>query len=215
MNTDQPADTGASLHIQALVQRCATRRRFRRGALLIQQGDSGDSLYVVLSGRLRAFVADAHGKELTLGQYGALDYVGEMSLDGGTRSAHVEALEATECAVVQRAELLAYIADHPEFALVLLSRVIRRARMATDSARNLALLDVYGRLSRLLTAMAEPPDARGWRRLREPVTHQMLAQHLACSREMVSRLLKDLSTGGYIEVRERWIHLCKPLPARW
>jgi CRP/FNR family cyclic AMP-dependent transcriptional regulator len=63
--------------------------------------------------------------------------------------------------------------------------------------------------------MAEPPDARGWRRLREPVTHQMLAQHLACSREMVSRLLKDLTRGGYIEVRDRWIHLCKPLPARW
>lgn len=204
----------ASPHIEALAAQ-GVSRRYRRGALIIQEGETGDSLYIVQQGKLRAFLADGHGKELTLGVYGPLEYVGEMSLDGGPRSANVEALEPSTCAVITRQVLLDYIAAHPEFALEMMARLIRRARMATESARSVALIDVYGRLVRLLNQMALEPDAQGARRLNERVTHQQLAQHLACSREMVSRLLKDLETGGYIDVRERWIWLLKPLPARW
>ncbi|WP_066270134.1 Crp/Fnr family transcriptional regulator [Hydrogenophaga palleronii] len=206
-----PPDTH---HIEALAD-LGTPRRYRRGALLIQEGETGDTLYIVLQGRLRAFVSDNQGRELTLGMYGPLEYVGEMSLDGGPRSANVEATEASTCAVVTRATLLEYIATHPEFALELMARLIRRARLATDSARSVALIDVYGRLVRLLNTMAHPPDSQGRRALKERLTHQQMAQHLACSREMVSRLLKDLETGGYITVRERWIVLNKPLPAKW
>lgn len=201
-------------HIEALAA-LGVPRRYRRGALLIQEGELGDTLYIVLQGRLRAFLSDESGKELTLGIYGPLEYVGEMSLDGGPRSANVEALETSLCAVVTRETLLAYIAAHPEFALELMGRLIRRARLATESARSVALIDVYGRLVRLLNLMAGEPDAQGERVLRERITHQAMAQHLACSREMVSRLMRDLETGGYIEVRERWIWLLKALPARW
>lgn len=191
------------------------QRHYRRGALLIQEGELGDTIYIVQQGRLRAFLGDDQGKELTLGLYGPLEYVGEMSLDGGPRSANVEAVEASVCSVVSRATLLAYIAEHPEFALELMGRLIRRARLATESARSVALIDVYGRLVRLLTQLAGEPDVNGERVLQERMTHQTMAQHLACSREMVSRLLRDLETGGYIAVRERWIWLLKPLPARW
>lgn len=212
MSDTLPPET--SPHIEALAAQ-GVSRRYRRGALIIQEGETGDSLYIVQQGKLRAFLADGHGKELTLGVYGPLEYVGEMSLDGGPRSANVEALEPSNCAVITRQVLLDYIAAHPEFALEMMARLIRRARMATESARSVALIDVYGRLVRLLNQMALEPDAQGARRLNERVTHQQLAQHLACSREMVSRLLKDLETGGYIDVRERWIWLLKPLPARW
>jgi len=191
------------------------QRRYRRGTLLIQEGETGDTLYIVLQGRLRAFLSDNNGRELTLGLYGPLEYVGEMSLDGGPRSANVEAAEPSVCAVVTRITLLAYIAEHPEFALELMARLIRRARLATESARSVALIDVYGRLVRLLNSMAQLPNEQGERALKERLTHQQMAQHLACSREMVSRLLKDLETGGYIAVRERWIWLLKALPARW
>ncbi|WP_372658222.1 Crp/Fnr family transcriptional regulator, partial [Hydrogenophaga sp.] len=143
--TDQPHPH----HIEALAA-LGVPRRYRRGTLLIQEGESGDTLYIVLQGRLRAFLTDENGKELTLGSYGPLEYVGEMSLDGGPRSAHVEAVEASTCSVVGRETLLAYIAEQPEFALELLARVIRRARLATESARNVALIDVYGRLVLLL-----------------------------------------------------------------
>ncbi|MBW8468316.1 MAG: Crp/Fnr family transcriptional regulator [Thiobacillus sp.] len=209
-----PPDADPDTHIEALAAQ-GVQRRYRRGALLIQEGDTGDTLYIVLQGRLRAFLADDSGKELTLGTYGPLEYVGEMSLDGGPRSANVEAAEASTCSVISRATLLAYIAAHPEFALVLMARLIRRARLATESARSVALIDVYGRLVRLLNQMAQAPDPHGERMLGERITHQAMAQHLACSREMVSRLLKDLESGGYIAVRERWIWLLKTLPARW
>lgn len=201
-------------HIEALAA-LGVSRRYRRGALLIQEGETGDTLYIVQQGRLRAFVSDNQGRELTLGMYGPLEYVGEMSLDGGPRSANVEAADSSICSVVSRTVLLDYIAAHPEFALELMARLIRRARLATESARSVALIDVYGRLVRLLNDLAVEPDENGERPLSERLTHQQIAQHLACSREMVSRLLKDLETGGYIAVRERWIVLCRPLPARW
>lgn len=208
------ANAEPSSHVQTLAS-MGVQRRYRSGALLIQEGETGDTIYIVLQGRLRAFLGDGNGKELTLGFYGPNEYVGEMALDGGPRSANVEAVEATTCSVISRAVLLAYIAQQPEFALELMARLIRRARLATQSAGSVALIDVYGRLVRLLNQLSEPPDATGARRLGERLTHQQMAQHLACSREMVSRLLKDLETGGYIAVRERWIWLLKPLPARW
>lgn len=201
-------------HIKALAA-LGTQRRYRRGALLIQEGEAGDTIYIVLQGRLRAFLADNANKELTLGVYGPLEYVGEMSLDGGLRSANVKALEATTCSVISREVLLSYISAQPEFALELIGRLIRRARVATESARSVALIDVYGRLVRLLNQLATEQGPDGERRLVERMTHHSMAQHLACSREMVSRLMRDLETGGYIAVRDRWITLLKPLPARW
>ena len=191
------------------------QRSFRKNQLLIQEGDVGDTLYIVLSGRLRAFAADARGKEITLGIYSAGEYVGEMSLDGGPRSANVETLEPTVCAVVSRTVLLAHIAKRPEFALHMMARLIRRARLATDSARSLALIDVYGRMSHLLDQLAGPAQTDGSRAITERMTHQHIASHLACSREMVSRLLRDLQAGGYVEMRARRLVLVKALPLRW
>ena len=212
-DTLPPLDV-ASPHVTALARRGADRR-YRRGVLIIQEGDRGDTLFIVRSGRLRAFVSEANGKELTLGVYGPGEYVGEMSLDGGPRSASVEAAELTLCSVVAREDLLGYIAEQPAFALEMMARLIRRARLATDNARSMALVDVYGRLTRLLDQLALPPDAQGHRPVVDRITHQQIANHLACSREMVSRLLKDLETGGYLALRERRLVLLKSLPVRW
>ena len=189
-------------------------RRYRKGTLLIQEGDQGDTLFIILSGRLRAFSAGDNDREITYGAYGAGEYIGEMSLDGGPRSASVITLEASVCAVVARRTLERYIAEHPGFAFELLSKVIRRARVATLNARQLALNDVYGRLKLLLGALAMPqPD--GTLRVAERLTHQEISNRLGCSREMVSRLMKDLERGGYVAVQDARIVLCKPLPQRW
>ncbi len=190
------------------------QRRYRTHAVLIEEGDRGDSIYIVLSGRLRAFVSDARGREVTLGLHGPGEYVGEMSLDGGPRSASVQAVEPSVCAVVTRETMLRHIAAEPEFALGLIVRLIRRARLATESARSMALLDVYSRLRRLLEERAAPqPD--GTRHVAERLTHQAIASEIGCSREMVSRLLKDLETGGYLELRQRTFVLLRALPSRW
>ncbi len=190
-------------------------RRYPARTLLIQEGDQGDNIYIVLSGRLRVFSSDNRGKEITLGVYGAAEYVGEMSLDGGPRSASVETLEPTACSVVTRQLLREHIAAQPDFAFDLIARLIRRARLATESARSLALIDVYGRMTRLLDELASEPLPDGARRVPLRITHQEIANRVVCSREMVSRLLKDLEQGGYLSLQERRMVLHKRLPARW
>ena len=190
------------------------RRRWRRGSMLIQEGELGDTLFIVTSGSVRVFSSDPSGKEVTLGMYGVGEYVGEMSLDGGPRAASVMAAEPTECSVVSREILMAFMAQHPEFAMTLITRLIRRARLATDSARTMALLDVYGRLTRLLNQLAVPQADGTWL-VADRMTHLELSRHLACSREMVSRLMKDLENGGFVAPQGHSLLLLKPLPTRW
>ena len=189
-------------------------RRFRKGSLIILEGDVGDTLFIIQSGRLRAFSADDRDREITLGVYGPGDYVGEMALDGGPRSATVEALETSVCSVVTRAVLRSFIAQEPDFAFELMTRLIQRARLATESARTMALIDVYGRLTRLLDRLAVP-QSDGTRAVTDRLTQQEIANHIACSREMVSRLLKDLEAGGYVALKDKRLVLLKELPARW
>ena len=189
-------------------------KRYRKGHRLIQEGDHGDTLFIILSGRVRVFGSDDQDREITYGTYGAGDYLGEIILDGGPRSASVITLEPTECALVTRQTLLQHISEHPEFAFDLLAKVIGLARAATLSTKQLALEDVYARLVSLLNELAVPqPD--GTRLIAERLTHQAMANRLGCSREMVSRLMKDLEGGGYLRVEARQCFLERALPMRW
>lgn len=202
--------------LRALAERGVVRR-YRRGTIVIDEGDTGDTLFVVLTGRLRVFSSGGDGardREVTFNVHGPGECVGEMSLDGGPRSASVITVEPSTCSVITRATLREQIARDPDLALLLISRVIRRARLATESARGMATLDVYGRLVRRLEALAVD-DGTGRRRVPERTTHAMLASEIGCSREMVSRLLKDLTGGGYVAVEDRRLVLLKALPRSW
>ncbi|HEY4067448.1 MAG TPA: Crp/Fnr family transcriptional regulator [Burkholderiaceae bacterium] len=199
--------------LRALAER-GVAKSFRKGQRLIDEGDTDDALYIITKGRVRVFGSSAAGREITYGTYDAGEYIGEMSLDGGPRSASVEALVPVTCVQVTRQTLLRHIAQHPEFALELLTKVIRRARSTTLSAKQLALNDAYGRLVLLLNSLAEPPQPDGARLITERLTHQGMANRLGCSREMVSRLMKDLEVGGYVRT-DGGITLTGPLPTRW
>jgi CRP/FNR family cyclic AMP-dependent transcriptional regulator len=203
--------------LRALAERGVVRR-YRRGTILIEEGDRGDTLYVVLAGRLRVFSAGGDGareREITFNVHGPGECVGEMSLDGGPRSASVVTLEPATCSMVTRTTLREQIARDPDLALGLIARVIRRARLATESARGMATLDVYGRLVRRLEALAADAGT-GVRRVPDRMTHAALASEIGCSREMVSRLMKDLASGGYLALDDaRRIVLLKPLPRSW
>lgn len=189
-------------------------RRYRKGTIVIAEGDVGDTLFIILAGQVKAYSVDHNDREITYGVFGAGEYTGEMALDGAPRSANVITMEATTCAVITRARLLAFIALQPEFALELLAKVIRRLRATTLNARNLAFIDVYGRLTQCLHELAKPqPD--GTHRIEERLTHQEIASRVGCSREMVSRITKDLETGGYLRLDARRIVLLKKLPLRW
>ena len=198
--------------LRALAAR-GTLRGFRKGTLVIEEGTHGDTLYVLLAGQVKAFSSDARGREVVYGVYGPGDYFGEMSLDGGPRSASVIADAACTCAVLTRQTLREHIKAEPEFAFELIARVARRARVATQSARSMALLDVYGRVVQLFESLAvTQPD--GTRVIAERLTHAEIASRVGCSREMVSRLMKDLEAGGYLSV-DSGLRLLRSLPARW
>jgi CRP/FNR family cyclic AMP-dependent transcriptional regulator len=190
-------------------------KRFRKGHRLIDEGEHGDTIFIILAGRVRVFGSGERAdREITYGTYGVGEYFGEISLDGGPRSANVEAIDVCTCAIVTRQTLLQHIAEHPEFALDLLAKVIRRARAATLSAKQLALNDVYGRLVLLLNELAVPqPD--GTRLISERLTHREMANRLGCSREMVSRLMKDLEAGSYLRPTALGLCVVRPLPMRW
>ena len=190
------------------------QRSYRKGTLIIEEGSHGDTLYLLLRGRVKAFSSDARGREVTYGVYGAGDYFGEMSLDGGPRSASVIAEQACVCAVLTRQSLHEHIAAEPEFAFELIGRVIRRARLATQSARSMALLDVYGRVVQLLESLAVA-QADGTRVIAERLTHAEIAARVGCSREMVSRLMRDLERGSYLRLQRSCIVLLLSLPHRW
>ena len=205
--TDLPAP------LRTLISR-GVPHRYPKDTLLIHEGDHSDTLFVILSGRVKAFSTDERDREIVYGIYGPGEYMGEMSLDGGPRSASVKTLEVTECVVITRHTLREHIAANPEFAFELLARVIQRARMATQSARSMALLDVYGRVAGLLDDMAvRQPD--GTRVIEHCPTHKDIASRVGCSREMVSRLMKDLTVGGYLLLEGRRAVIARPLPPRW
>ena len=199
--------------LRALARR-GTVRPLRKGVQIITEGDLGDSLFIVLQGGLRAFSVAPDGREVTYAEYGPGEYVGEMSLDGGPRSANVETTRASVCVLVTRTALEAHLTQDPQFAFDLLAKVIRRARAATVGLKGIALNTVYGRLKALIEQEASPQEgaARVWRAV---PTHLAMSRRLGCSREMVTRLLGDLEQGGHIRVTGHDITLPRPLPAKW
>ncbi len=188
-------------------------RVFPKHAILINEGDVGDALYVVLSGRVKVYASNEAGREFVIDFHGPGEYVGEMSLDGAPRSASVMTVEPTTCAVVNRAQFRDFILAHPDFAMHLIERLIHRVRVTTSNLKSLALSDVYGRLARLLNALVH--DIDGKLVVPEKLTQQDIADRVGASRDMIGKLMKDLIGGGYLAVEDRTITIRKKLPTGW
>jgi CRP/FNR family cyclic AMP-dependent transcriptional regulator len=188
-------------------------RSYPRNTVLINEGDEGDSLFIVLSGRVKVYASNDAGREVVIDFHGPGEYLGEMSLDGAPRSASVVTVEPSTCAVVSRAQFREFILAHPDFALHLIGKLIQRARLATENMKSLALSDVYGRLVRLLNSLAVEEGDR--RVVPEKLTQQDIAERVGSSRDMISRLLKDLAAGGYLAVEDRTITILRRLPSAW
>lgn len=189
-------------------------RNFPKNAVIINEGEPGESLFVILSGKLKVYVSDDEGREMIVDIHGPGELVGEMSLDGRPRSASVMTLEPTQCAALTRAELRAAIAASPDIAMGLIAMLIERVRVATEKVKNLALMDVYGRVVRLLLELARD-DGGGRLVVPERLTQQDIAERVGASRDMISRIFKDLTVGGYVSVDNRTITLHRKPPTRW
>lgn len=188
-------------------------KRYAANTVIISEGDASDSLFIILSGRVKVYLSNDDGKEVTIGTHGPGEHVGELALDGGLRSASVITLEPTTCSVVTGANLREFVVAHPDFALHLIHLLIRRLRHVTESVKSLALQDVYGRVVGLLNELSEPDG--DVRIVRDRMTQREIAERVGSSREMVSRIFKDLSTGGYLEVDKGRITIRRKLPAAW
>jgi CRP/FNR family cyclic AMP-dependent transcriptional regulator len=188
-------------------------RTYPKNTVFITEGDSSDSVFVVLAGKVKVFISDTEGHEMILDTQGPGEYVGEMALDGNPRSASVMTLESSMFAVVAREPIREAIRKNPDFALDMISKIIDRARLATNSVKDLALLDVYGRVARLLLNMSVERD--GKLIIPDKLTQQEIAERVGASRDMVSRIFRDLTAGGYITVENRFITINKKPPARW
>jgi CRP-like cAMP-binding protein len=187
------------------------KRRYRRGEIIVEQGRKSDALFILLSGRARVITSDARGREVILAVLEAGDYLGEMSLiDNEPHSATVRAEVQTDVLVLGRAEFSTCLPDNSSLSYAILRGLVARLRNADRQIESLALLDVYGRVARALLDMAE--DEEGRRVIRSKVSRQDLAKVVGASREMVSRVMKDLEERGLIETQENgWVVLTERL----
>jgi CRP/FNR family cyclic AMP-dependent transcriptional regulator len=202
-----PADT------RVLTEHCTTRT-FPTHAVLITEGDDTDSLYVILEGEVKVFVSDENGKEVILNMMGPGEYFGELALvDEGPRSASVMTMEPTKVMVISKSDFKTCLSANPDMAFNLIQALTKQVRALTDNVKSLALMDVYGRVAHTLLDLAKEND--GKLVIEQKLTHQDIANMVGASREMVSRILKDLATGGYISVKNKIITINEQLPHGW
>jgi CRP/FNR family cyclic AMP-dependent transcriptional regulator len=188
-------------------------RSYPKKTIIVTEGDKTDSLYIILEGRVKVFVSDGEGHDLVLATQDPGEYFGEMVLDEGPRSASIMTLEPSRFLVVPKSDFRDFVARNPAFALSLIEKLIGRARALTASVKSLALMDVYGRVARLLLELAE--ESGGQLAISQRLTQQEIASRIGASREMVSRILKDLSTGGYLTQSRTGIVLHRKPPDHW
>jgi CRP/FNR family cyclic AMP-dependent transcriptional regulator len=188
-------------------------RSFRKNVIVVNEGDETDSLYVLLSGRVKIFCTGDDGREVVLHTMDAGDYFGELVLDGGPRSASVMTLENSKVFVIPLGDVEGLLAANPLFARNMLQKLISRVRSLTAKVRDLALKDVYGRFVRFVQENAIEQD--GHRIIAERLTQSDIAARIGGSREMVSRIVRDLTAGGYISIDAKRIQILRKLPPNW
>lgn len=184
----------------------------QRGEIIISQGSVGDALYVVIGGRVRVYVSDKDGKEMVLALEGPSAVFGEIAvLDGAVRSASIAAMEQTELLKISADDFFALLERNTELNRSVIQSLAGRIRKLTQGAQGLALDSVYRRLTARLQECAV--EENGEWVITERLTHQLLADMIGCSREMVSRIMSDLVKGGYIRIESgRWV-IERKLPA--
>ncbi|KAA0219097.1 MAG: Crp/Fnr family transcriptional regulator [Lautropia sp.] len=175
----------------------STRRNFPKGRTIVSEGEPSQSLYILLSGRAKVQRSDSEGKEVILAVLGSGDFFGEMSLiDEAPRSASVITLESCDFMSINKDAFRAMLLQSAEMCMAVMRGMVRRLREADRKIETLALLDVYGRVARVLLDFSEVVN--GERIVKNKLPRQEIAKMIGASREMVSRVMKGLEIDGYI-----------------
>ncbi len=209
-----PLFSGLSESELAQVSQHSVTRTYPKNTVIINEGDAAESLYVILKGKVKIFLNDDTGKEVVINCQGPGEYFGEVALiDDAQRSASVMTLESSSFSVISKQSFRELLSKNPNIALSLIRDLTQRVRVLTENVKSLALLDVYGRVAKTLLSMASEQDGRLL--IEEKLTQQDIANRVGASREMVSRILKDLTAGGYIRIEDKHIVINEKLPKHY
>ncbi len=195
----------------AKLEKASTLRKYPKNTILFMEGDDNGQLFVIQKGMVCIYTDDDEGKQLVLNYMGPGDYFGELSLlDNKPRSASVVTTHDSELLCISRDSFRQFMKDHPELYLDLTVALVDRIRALTGNVKDMALLDVYGRVAQTLERLC------GSHIETQPkLTHQDIANIVGASREMVSRIMKELVVGGYISISRKQITLLQPFPKHW
>ncbi len=198
----------------ASLSACMVLKTYPKNSILLNEGDETDSLFIIESGKVKIYLSNEDGKEIILNILSAGDYFGEIALlDNRPRSASVMSLQHSRLWLISKKEFEACLFRYPEITLLLLKDMSSRLRFLTENVKSLALMDVYGRVARTLLSLATEKEGRLV--IEQKLTQQDIASMVGASREMVSRILKELVTGGYISVNRSIITINEELPSHW
>jgi CRP/FNR family cyclic AMP-dependent transcriptional regulator len=198
-----------------LLATSSVTRQYPKNTVIINDGDHADSLYLIDQGKVKVYCSDKNGKEFIMNTLEPGDYFGELALlDDDRRSASVRTMEKCTFRIIYKEDFQRVITEHPNIAKVLMRNLTRSVRKLTDKVKSLALQDVYGRVTKVLTTMARPRDDESLF-IEERLTQQDIADRVGASREMVARILKDLTIGEYIGFEGRNIVINGKLPASY
>ena len=174
------------------------KRRFKRNDRIVEQGLKSNALFIILTGRARVLATDTRGREVILATLQQGDYIGEMSLiDNEPHSATVRAESQVDVLMLGRADFVRCMPDSSSMAYAVMRVLVQRLRQSVRNIESLALMDVYGRLARVLLENAEP-DAQGDLVIHDKISRLDLAKMVGASREMVTRVMKDLEERGFV-----------------
>jgi CRP/FNR family cyclic AMP-dependent transcriptional regulator len=192
--------------------RQGTLKSYRKNTVVVVEGEPAQTLYLVVEGTLLVYVDDESGKVAELNRLGPGEYFGELMLGSAVRTASVRTTSAARLCLVRRADFEDILARRPDLAFHLIQSLIERVKALTENVRGLALMDVYGRVARLLLERQENVDGRV---LVRGMSQQAIAERIGASRAMVNRILQDLAAGGYIVSTRGTIEITRGLPKRW
>jgi CRP/FNR family cyclic AMP-dependent transcriptional regulator len=188
--------------------------KFPKQAIIMTEGDETSSLYIILSGKVRVFSSDEKSKEVTLLIQESGSYFGELALLGDEpRSASVETLEKTVCGIISKNDFKYWLVSHPDVAMGLLSELSEKIRHLTEKVKQMALSNVYERTIKVLQDMAiKEGDIFV---IDNKPTQQELANMVGSSREMINKVMKELTKGGYIVIKDKTLRIENKPPASW
>lgn len=203
--------SGLSQDDLELLEHHMVTRSFQKNTIIINEGDEASSFFIIIKGAVKVFLSNEEGKEIIINAQGAGDHFGELALlDDAPRSASVITTEKSTIGVIAKEDFHKVLANNTDLSLNLIRELTRRVRLLSDNVRSLALMDVYGRVAKLLLGMAQEED--GIMVINKRPTQQDIANHIGASREMVARILKDLTTGNYITIDGRRLIINEKLP---